>query len=83
VIFAVVLAGVFGIGLIVGLLVGRWWALVCALGVFLWVGVGFEVDVPSIWVLALIYAGIAAAGIAAGVLGRAALRRSGPRSTNG
>jgi hypothetical protein len=64
-----------GIGLVVGLLVGRWWALLAAVGVFLWIGTSVEVEV-SPWLLALVYAGLIAAGIAAGVLLRAAYRRS-------
>lgn len=76
---AVIFAVVFGIGVVVGLLVGRWWALLAALGVFLWIGTSTEVESPSPWALALVYAGITSAGIAAGVLGRGALGRAGTR----
>lgn len=74
-----IVAVAFGIGVVVGLLIGRWWALLAALGIFLWIGTSAEVEV-SPWALALAYAGITSAGIAAGVLGRAALKRSGPRA---
>lgn len=74
---------VFGVGVVAGFLVGRWWALLGALGVFLLVGAGFRGEVPSTWVLGLVCAGITAAGIAVGVLGRVAIRRSGQRSANG
>jgi hypothetical protein len=59
------------LGLVVGLAIGRWWALLLAIGPGLWVGWGAEVDIPD-WLLGLIYAGITAAGIAAGVALRGA-----------
>ena len=73
----------FVIGAIIGLLVGRWWALLAALAVFVWIWTQAGVDEVPPWALALMYAIVTAAGIAAGVLGRAALRRSGPRGTTG
>ena len=73
----------FVLGPILGLLVGRWWALIAALTVFVWIWTRTGVDEVAPWALALMYAIVTSAGIAAGVLGRAALRRSGPRGTNG
>lgn len=77
-----IVAVTFGVGVVVGLLVGRWWALLAPLGIFLWIGTSSEVEV-SPWLLGLVYAGIIAAGIAVGVLVRAAIRRSRPSGTNG
>ena len=54
------------LGLVLGLAIGRWWALVLAIGPGLWVGIGADVDIPD-WALGLLYFGITAAGIAAGV----------------
>ena len=76
----------FVIGAIIGLLAGRWWVLLAALAalaVFVFIGTQTGVDEVPPWALALMYAGVTSAGIAAGVLGRAALRRSGPRGSNG
>jgi hypothetical protein len=56
----------FGLGVVIGVAVGRWWALALALGPALWVGIGADVDVPD-WVLGLLYFAITAAGIALGV----------------
>jgi hypothetical protein len=66
---------VLGVGL------GRWWALLAAAGVGLWVGLTEEVEVPG-WFLGFAYAGLSGLGIALGVLLRrkyAALRVT-PRS---
>ena len=72
----------FVIGAIVGLVVGRWWALLAALAVFVWIYTETGVDEVPHWALALMYAGVAAAGIAAGVACRAALRHSARRSSS-
>jgi hypothetical protein len=77
----VIVAVVFCFGVAVGLLVGRWWALLAGLGIFLWIGTSAELEVSS-WALGLVYAGIASAGIAAGVACRAALRHSARRSSS-
>jgi hypothetical protein len=79
----VIWAVTFVIGAIIGLVVGRWWALLAALAVFVWIYTETGVDEVPHWALALMYAGVIAVGIAAGVACRAALRRSGPRGTNG
>jgi hypothetical protein len=59
----------FGLGLVIGVAIGRWWSLALAVGPALWVGIGADVDVPD-WVLGLLYFAITAAGIAAGVAAR-------------
>jgi hypothetical protein len=63
-----------GGGLLLGLVVGRWWALLAAAGLGVWVGVGAEVEVSS-WLLGVGYAILAAGGIIAGVLLRRLLAR--------
>jgi hypothetical protein len=64
----------FAAGFAVGLIVGRWWALVAAVGGGIWIGRVEEVEVPG-WVLAIGYGVIVDAGIAAGVLVHRRLRR--------
>jgi hypothetical protein len=54
-------------GLAVGLVLGRWWALLTSVAVGLWIGLSNEVDVPG-WYLGLVYAALSGLGIAAGVL---------------
>ena len=61
-------------GFILGLLVGRWWALTAALGFGVWVAIASEVEVPG-WFLGLWYAAIGCAGISTGI----AVRRAIPR----
>ncbi len=72
------------LGLVIGLAVGRWWALALAIGPALWVGVGADVDIPD-WAIGLLYGAITAGGIAAGVFLRGAadlgrLIDGGPRT---
>jgi hypothetical protein len=66
---------VVGGGLLVGLVIGRWWALVAAVGFGVWVALTEEVEVQGWW-LGLAYAGLAALGILAGI----GLRRVAARS---
>jgi hypothetical protein len=54
---------------VLGLLVGRWWALVAAAGLGVWVAVSEEVELDG-WFLGLLYALLAAVGIALGILTR-------------
>jgi hypothetical protein len=54
-------------GLILGLAVGRWWALVAAAGIGVWIAVVSEVDEVPPWFLGAAYAVLAASGIAVGV----------------
>jgi len=70
----VFILALFAGGVVLALLIGRWWALLGAVGVAVWVAVVSEVEV-SRWFLAAAYGATAAAGIAAGVL----LRRVGGR----
>jgi hypothetical protein len=56
-----------GAGLVLGLIVGRWWALLAAAGLGVWIALTEEVDVDGLW-LGFAYAGLAALGIIAGVL---------------
>jgi hypothetical protein len=67
------LLGIGG-GLLLGLMVGRWWALLAAAGVGVWVGLAAEVEISS-WLLGAGYAILAAGGIIAGVLVRKLLAR--------
>jgi hypothetical protein len=46
----IIVAALVGGGLIVGLVVGRWWALIVALGIGVWIAVVSEVEV-SAWFL--------------------------------
>ena len=62
-------------GLVLGLLVGRWWALVAAGGLGVWIAVTEDAEVPGWW-LGLVYAGFAVVGIAAGLF----IRRLADRS---
>ena len=50
----------------VGFATGRWWSLLAAAGIGVWVGVVEEVEVPG-WFLGAGYALAAGMGIAAGV----------------
>jgi hypothetical protein len=70
----------FAVGALIGLLVGRWWALLAALAVFVFIYTETGVDEVPAWALALMYAGLFAAGVVAGVVGRGALSRAGARS---
>jgi hypothetical protein len=72
----------FVVGTIVGLVVGRWWALVAALVVFVLIGTQSGVDEVSPWGLALMYAGFIAAGVAVGVTVRAAVTCAGHARRN-
>jgi hypothetical protein len=63
--YVLVVAG----GFLLGLATGRWWALALALIPGVWIGLVEEVEVPG-WVLGAGYTGLAAAGIAAGVVTR-------------
>jgi hypothetical protein len=56
-------------GFILGLVVGRWWALAAAAALGAWIAVNTPVEIPT-WILGAGSATLAAVGIAAGVAGR-------------
>jgi hypothetical protein len=64
------------LGLVVGVIVGRWWALGAAVAVGAWIALSTGVDEVPPWFLGLIYAAFTGAGIMLGII----LRRS-DRST--
>jgi hypothetical protein len=64
-----------GIGFLIGLIVGRWWAVLAGVGFGIWIGVRTPVvDVPP-WLLGLSFGVVASGAIAAGVAIRRGLRR--------
>ena len=76
------LALFFGAGLLAGLLVGRWWALVLALLVpVAFIPLGYDSDGAPAWETGLVlYAPVALVGIALGVGARRLGRRSRRRA---
>ena len=67
-------AVLIGVGFILGLLVGRWWALVAPVGFGVWVTIVSEVEVPG-WFLGLAYGVIGCVGVGLGVAARRTMRR--------
>ncbi len=63
-------------GFLLGLAVGRWWALLAAVAAGFWITSATEVEVPD-WFLGIAYAAIAAAGISAGIMVKRSRRNSG------
>ena len=61
-------------GAVLGALIGRWWAVLAAVGVGAWIALAADVDKVSPVFLGVAYAALAAAGIALGV----AMRRRAP-----
>ena len=59
----------------IGLVVGRWWALLAGIGFAIWIGISTDVDEVPPWLLALGYGVLTVGGIAAGVVARRALGR--------
>ena len=57
-------------GLILGLAVGRWWTLIAAAGIGVWIAIVSEVNEVPPWFLGAAYAGLAASGIVVGVVVR-------------
>jgi hypothetical protein len=68
-------AVLIGGGIVLGLLVGRWWALLLAAALGVWISQATEVEAVPGWYLGLVYALLGAAGITAGVLVRRRLAR--------
>lgn len=63
-----------GAGFILGVLVGRWWALAPAVGFGVWIAIVSEVQVPG-WFLGLMYGVIGCASIGTGIVVRRAIHR--------
>jgi membrane protein implicated in regulation of membrane protease activity len=63
------------IGLLLGLVLGRWWALIAAAGVGIWIGLTTDVDEVPPWFLGMMYALIAAVGIGIGIAVRRRTQR--------
>jgi len=61
--YVVVIAIGFGIGYVVG----RWWALLAAIGFAIWIGFWSDVDEVPPWFLGLMLGLVSACGIALGV----------------
>jgi hypothetical protein len=73
----VLLAG----GFVLGVAVGRWWALLAAVALGAWIAAATHVDEVPHWFLGLGYAVISGVGIAAGVGSRHRMRADrSPRS---
>lgn len=62
-------------GFVFGIALGRWWALLAAVAVGLWIGTTEEVEVPG-WVLGAGYGALSGLGIALGVMVRRLLARA-------
>jgi hypothetical protein len=56
-------------GFVLGFPIGRWWTLVPALGLGVWVALTEDAEVPGVW-LGLVYGGLAALAIVAGIFAR-------------
>jgi hypothetical protein len=63
----VAFAATLVLGFLLGLAVGRWWALAAAVAVLIWIWSSTGVDEVPHWLLGCLYGGIAAIGIAGGV----------------
>jgi hypothetical protein len=63
-----------GASFILGIALGRWWALLACVAVGLWVGTTEEVEVPG-WVLGAGYGALSGIGVASGVMARRLLAR--------
>ena len=69
------------IGVVVGLAVGRWWALLAAVALGVWIGLVREFDAVAPWLLGLGYGVLAGAGIVVGVLARGRFGETWPGAT--
>ena len=63
----VALVVILGLGLILGITVGRWWALVAAIAVGVWIWSATGRKRGAALVLSLVYATVAPVGISAGI----------------
>ena len=67
---------VIAVGFLLGIAVGRWWAVLVAAGFGIWVWAVTDVDEVPAWFLGVAFAALGALAIAAGVALRRAARRS-------
>jgi hypothetical protein len=63
------------LGLVVGLVIGRWWALAGAAAFGGWIALSTSVDEVPAWFLGVAYAALGTVGIAAGVSMRKLIAR--------
>ena len=64
-----------GVGFVIGLIVGRWWALLAGVAFAFWIGATTDVDEVPPWFLALGFGVVAVGAIAAGVAVRRGFQR--------
>jgi hypothetical protein len=69
-------------GFVLGVAVGRWWVLSASVAFGIWIGASEEVEVSS-WLIGFGYGGLAAIGIAIGLLVRRGLGEGISRSPTG
>ena len=67
-------------GLVLGLVLGRWWALLASVGLGLWVGLTEEIEVSGSY-LGLVYAAISGLGIMLGIVLRRLVFARGDRAS--
>jgi hypothetical protein len=65
---------IIGAGFILGVLVGRWWALAPAAALGVWIGIVSEVEVSG-WFLGFMYGVVGCLSIGTGVVVRRAIHR--------
>ena len=68
-------------GLVLGLVLGRWWALLASVGLGLWVGLTEEIEVSGSY-LGLVYAAISGLGIVLGIVLRRLVFARGDRANS-
>ena len=69
-------------GSVLGVAVGRWWALLASVAFGIWIGATEEVEVSG-WVIGVGYGGLTAIGTAFGLLVRRGLGQRSSRSSTG
>jgi hypothetical protein len=62
-------------GFLFGAFLGRWWALLAAVAAGVWIASSTEIEAVPSWYLGLVYSGLSAVGISAGILVRRRLAR--------
>jgi hypothetical protein len=70
----VLVLALVGVGLLVGLIVGLWWALIAAAGLGALMAASEEIELEG-WFVGVLYAGLAAVGIGLGILVRRLAKR--------